>query len=153
MALIPRRHWRDMEVLRRGMDSLWDRFTGERPTEWLRGEWVPSLDVSETKDKVVVKAEAPGIDPKEIAISLKSGILTLKGEKKQEREEKDESYHLIERSYGSFSRSVRLPAEVQGSGQGQLQRWHPYDNPSQDRTGQGAVDQDRSQVRGVLSRG
>jgi HSP20 family protein len=113
MALIPRRHWRDMEVLRRGMDSLWDRFTGERPTEWLRGEWVPSLDVSETKDKVVVKAEAPGIDPKEIAISLKSGILTLKGEKKQEREEKDESYHLIERSYGSFSRSVRLPAEVQ----------------------------------------
>jgi HSP20 family protein len=113
MALIPRRHWRDMEVLRRGMDSLWDRFTGERPTEWLRGEWVPSLDVSETKDKVVVKAEAPRIDPKEIAISLKSGILTLKGEKKQEREEKDESYHLIERSYGSFSRSVRLPAEVQ----------------------------------------
>ncbi|MEJ2067823.1 MAG: Hsp20/alpha crystallin family protein [Deltaproteobacteria bacterium] len=113
MALIPRRHWRDMEVLRRWMDSLWDRFTGERPTEWLRGEWVPSLDVSETKDKVVVKAEAPGIDPKEIAISLKSGIPTLKGEKKQEREEKDESYHLIERSYGSFSRSVRLPAEVQ----------------------------------------
>ena len=113
MALIPRRHWRDMDVLRRGMDSLWDRFTGERPTEWLRGEWVPSLDVSETKDKVVVKAEAPGIDPKEIDISLSNGILTLKGEKKKEREEKDESYHLIERSYGSFSRSVRLPAEVQ----------------------------------------
>jgi HSP20 family protein len=113
MALIPRRPWREMDVLRRGTDSLWDRFTGERPTEWLRGEWVPSLDVSETKDKVVVKAEAPGIDPKEIDISLSNGILTLKGEKKKEREEKDESYHLIERSYGSFSRSVRLPAEVQ----------------------------------------
>jgi HSP20 family protein len=95
------------------MDSLWDRVTGERPVEWLKGEWVPSLDVSETKDKVVVKAEAPGIDPKEIDISLSSGILTLKGEKKKEREEKDENYHLIERSYGSFSRSVRLPTEVQ----------------------------------------
>jgi HSP20 family protein len=113
MALIPWRPWRDLDVLRREMDSLWDRFTGERPVEWLKGEWVPSLDVSETKDKVVVKAEVPGIDPKAIDISLSSDILTLKGEKKKEREEKDENYHLIERSYGSFSRSVRLPAEVQ----------------------------------------
>ena len=113
MALIPRKPWREMDILRREMENLRDRFIGERPLEWLRGEWVPSLDVSETKDKVVVKAEAPGIDPKEIDISLSNGILTLKGEKKKEREEKDESYHLIERSYGSFSRSVRLPAEVQ----------------------------------------
>ena len=113
MALIPWRPWREMDVLRREMNSLWDRFTGERPIEWVEGEWVPSLDVSESKDKVVVKVEAPGIDPKEIDISLSSGILTLKGEKKKEREEKDENYHLIERSYGLFSRSVRLPTEVQ----------------------------------------
>ena len=113
MALIPWRPWRELDLLRREMDNLWNRFTGERPIEWVEGEWVPSLDVSETQDKVVVKAEAPGIDPKEIDISLNSGILTLKGEKKKEREEKDASYHLIERSYGSFSRSVRLPAEVQ----------------------------------------
>jgi HSP20 family protein len=113
MALIPWRPWRELDVLRREMDSLLDRFSGERPIEWLKGEWVPSLDVCETKDKVVVKAEAPGIDPKDIGISLSNGVLTLKGEKKKEREEKDESYHLIERGYGSFSRSVRLPAEVQ----------------------------------------
>jgi HSP20 family protein len=113
MALIPWRPWRELDVLRREMDDLWDRFAGERPLQWLRGEWTPSLDISETKDKVVVKAEAPGLDPNEIDISLSGGTLTLKGEKKQEREEKDENYHLVERSYGSFSRSVRLPAEVQ----------------------------------------
>jgi HSP20 family protein len=113
MALIPWRPWRELDVVRREMDHLWDRFTGEKPIEWLKGEWVPSLDVSETKDRVVVRAEAPGLDPKEIDISLSGGVLTLKGEKKKEREEKDENYHLVERSYGSFSRSVRLPAEVQ----------------------------------------
>lgn len=113
MALIPWRPLRELDVLRREMDSLWDRFFSERPIERLGGEWTPSLDVSETKDKVVVKAEVPGVDPKEIEVSLSNGVLTIKGERKQEREEKDENYHLIERSYGSFSRSLRLPAEVQ----------------------------------------
>ena len=55
----------------------------------------------------------PGLDPKDIDISLSDGLLTIKGEKKQEREEKEENYHLVERSYGSFARSVRLPGETQ----------------------------------------
>lgn len=113
MALIPWRPWREVEILRREMDRIWDRFSGEKPLEWSGREWTPSLDVSETQDKVVVKAEAPGIDPKEMEISLSNGVLTLKGEKRKAREEKGENYHLVERSYGSFSRSVRLPAEVQ----------------------------------------
>jgi HSP20 family protein len=61
----------------------------------------------------VVKAEVPGMDPKDIDISLSNGVLTIKGKKKQEREEKEENYHLLERSYGSFTRSVQLPGEVQ----------------------------------------
>jgi len=113
MALIPWRPWREMDVLRREMDRIWDRFSGEKPAEWPGSEWTPSLDVSESQDKIVVKAEAPGIDPKELDISLSSGVLTLKGEKKKEREEQGENFHLVERSYGAFSRSVRLPAEVQ----------------------------------------
>jgi HSP20 family protein len=113
MALIPWRPWREIDVLRREMDHIWDRFSGEKPLEWAGKEWAPSLDVSETQDKVVVKAEAPGIDPKELDISLSNGVLTLKGEKKKESEEKGGDYHLVERSYGSFSRAVRLPAEVQ----------------------------------------
>jgi len=70
------------------------------------------MDVAETAEQVVVKAEVPGIDPKDINISLQGDVLTVKGEKKSEREEKKESYHLVERSYGAFSRSVALPAAV-----------------------------------------
>jgi HSP20 family protein len=95
------------------MDKMWNRFFGEWPgPESFRGEWAPSLDVSETKDNVVVKAEVPGMEPKDIDISLTNDVLTIKGTREQEKEEKEENYHRIERSYGSFSRSVRLPREV-----------------------------------------
>jgi HSP20 family protein len=71
--------------------------------------------MSETKDNFVVKAEVPGIDAKHIDISFTGDVLTIRGEKSQEKEEKEEDYHLVERSYGSFSRSVRLPAEVEST--------------------------------------
>ncbi len=105
--------FRDFERLRRNMDRFWDSFfeRGVRRTEE-EGEWLPFLDVAETKDEIVVKAEVPGMDPKDIDISLSDGLLTIKGEKKQEREEKEEDYHLVERSYGTFTRSIRLPKEV-----------------------------------------
>ena len=75
-------------------------------------EWTPAVDVAETPEQVTVKAEVPGLDPKEIDISLVGDLLTIKGEKKSEREETKENYHLVERSYGSFSRALRLPAAV-----------------------------------------
>ncbi len=111
----PWKPFRDLERMRREMDRLWDSFFEGKPSRKVEevGEWLPSLDVSETKNDVVVKAELPGMDPKEIDISLADGILSIRGEKKQEKEEKEENYHLIERSYGSFVRSVRLPREVQ----------------------------------------
>ena len=109
--------WRpfEFEKMRREMDRIWDSFSERRPATKDRegGEWLPSLDVSETKADFVVKAELPGVNPNEIDISLTEGVLTVKGEKKQEREEKEEGYHLVERSYGSFIRSLRLPREVQ----------------------------------------
>jgi HSP20 family protein len=109
--------WKPFEFdrLRREMDRLWDSFFEGKPARRMReeGEWLPSLDVSETKGDLVVKAELPGMDPKEIEISLSEGVLRIKGEKKQEKEEKEEGYHLIERSFGSFTRSVRLPKDVQ----------------------------------------
>jgi HSP20 family protein len=113
--LAPWRPFRELEKMRREMDRLWDSFFEERPRRRGEeiGEWLPSLDVSETKGDLVVKAEIPGIDPKDIDISLTNDLLTIKGEKKQEKEEKEENYHLIERSYGSFTRSIRLPKEVQ----------------------------------------
>ena len=114
MALVPWRPFEELTSFRREMDRLWDRFFSERPAlEFLERGWEPSLDISETKGDLVVKAELPGIDPKDIDISLAGDTLTIKGEKKQEKEEKEENYHRIERSYGAFSRMVKLPMSVQ----------------------------------------
>ena len=74
---------------------------------------MPSIDLAEKDNELVVKCEVPGMDPKDINISLSNGVLTIRGEKKQEREEKEADYHLVERSYGSFSRSIQLPKQVQ----------------------------------------
>ena len=70
------------------------------------------MDVKESAEAVVVKAEVPGIDAQDINISVTGDVLTIKGEKKSEREEKEANYHLVERNYGSFSRSLKLPAAV-----------------------------------------
>jgi len=101
--------------LRKEMERFFDRFGDwEFPELRALGEWTPSLDLSETREAFVVKAEIPGIEPKEIQVSLENQMLTIKGEKKQEKEEKDEQYYRMERGYGAFMRSVRLPAPVDG---------------------------------------
>jgi HSP20 family protein len=107
--------FRDFDRMRKEMDHLWNSFfeSGLRRRTEGGMEWIPSLDVSETKNELVVKAEVPGLDPKDIDISLSDGLLTIRGEKKQEKEEKEANYHLVERSYGSFTRSVQLPKEIQ----------------------------------------
>jgi HSP20 family protein len=109
--LVPRT---GLTTLKKEMDRLFDRFW-----EWdfpeipaLLGEWSPRLDLSETGEAFVVKAEIPGIDPKEVEVSLQGELLTIKGEKRQEKEEKGEHFHRVERSYGAFARSFRLPAPV-----------------------------------------
>jgi HSP20 family protein len=115
--ITPWKPFRELERMRREIDRVWDSFFGEKPLMKAGevGEWLPSLDVAETNNDIVVKAEIPGMDPKDIDISLSNDILTIKGEKKQEKEEKEENYHLIERSYGKFVRSVRLPGEVKSA--------------------------------------
>jgi HSP20 family protein len=112
--LVPWTRRGEVTRLRNEVDHLFDRFFDWRPFGGLLegGAWNPALDISETPNQVVVKAELPGMDPKEIDISLRDNVLTLKGERKQEKEEKEENYHRVERSYGSFMRSFRLPAEV-----------------------------------------
>ena len=70
------------------------------------------MDVAETDDAVIVKAEVPGVDPKDIEVTLTGGVLTIKGEKREEKEEKGKRTHRIERAYGAFSRSIDLPEGV-----------------------------------------
>ena len=104
----------DFDRMRREMERVWDTFLeGDVRKESKKDSvWLPSVDVSETKNDVVVKAELPGMDPKDIEVTLSDGHLMIKGQKKHEKEEKDEDYHFVERSYGSFVRAVHLPKEV-----------------------------------------
>ena len=100
--------------MRREMDRLFDRFSEPWPFRGFAetGRWMPLVDVSETDKELMVRAELPGMDPKEIDISLSGNVLTIKGGRKHEREEKKENFHLVERSSGSFSRTLQLPVEV-----------------------------------------
>jgi HSP20 family protein len=112
-ALVP---FTGFPSLRKEMDRLFDRFMDwELPELRPFGEWSPSLDFSETKDAYTVKIEVPGIDPKEISVTLDNQTLTVKGEKAQEKETKEEQYYRMERAYGAFMRSVRLPAPVEAA--------------------------------------
>ncbi len=112
-ALMP---WTDVTGLRKEMDHLFERFLEPAWSEFpTLGAWEPKVDITETTDTVVVKAELPGVDQKDIAVSLQEGILTIKGEKEEEKEQKDARYHRVERAYGAFARAVRLPAAVDAS--------------------------------------
>jgi HSP20 family protein len=79
----------------------------------VNAEWVPAFDISENEKEYIITAELPGIDIKDVDITLSEGILSVKGEKKQEKEDKGEDYHMIERHYGSFHRSFSLPGKVE----------------------------------------
>ncbi|NDY42053.1 Hsp20/alpha crystallin family protein [Dissulfurirhabdus thermomarina] len=111
--LAPWKPFPELSSLRREMDRLWEEFMGRSEAlPALEATWAPALDVSETKDALVVKAEIPGMDPKDIKIHLAGDTLTIRGEKKQETEEKGENFHRVERRYGAFARTLRLPVEV-----------------------------------------
>lgn len=75
-------------------------------------DWSPTADVSETNEEYLIKAELPDVKKEDVKITVENGVLTLQGERKQEKEEKGKKFHRIERSYGSFLRSFTLPAEV-----------------------------------------
>ena len=109
-ALAP---FKGMEGLRQDMERLFDRFFEPRWDEFMAvGEWAPTLDFSETKDAYLVKLEVPGVEQKDLSVTLENQMLTIKGEKHKEKEEKDEKYHRLERSWGTFARTLALPTGV-----------------------------------------
>ncbi len=114
LGLTPWRNRRGIDRFRSEMDRLFNRFFDWwSPESHLgEGEWMPSVDVSETGKEIVVNAELPGMDAADIDISVRGNVLTLKGERKREYEERDQNLHRVERRYGAFSRSIGLPAEV-----------------------------------------
>lgn len=102
-----------LQVLRHRMDQLFDDFTAGYGWPFTDGRGARSLrvDVGESESELTVDVELPGVDEKDLDISLADEVLTIKGEKKKEKEEKNKDYHLTERSYGSFHRTMRLPFE------------------------------------------
>jgi HSP20 family protein len=111
--LVPWEKTKTLSRLKKDMDDLWSRFFGDVGLPAFgSGMGGPAVDVKETKENIIVTAEIPGMNAKDVEVAISGDTLTIKGEKKQEKEEKDESYHLIERRYGAFSRSIRLAAEV-----------------------------------------
>ena len=78
-------------------------------------DWTPSVDITETDTAYMIKGEIPGVDRENVKVTIEDGMVTISGERKQEKEEKDKKFHRIERSYGSFMRSFRLPDNVDES--------------------------------------
>ena len=115
-AIVPR--YRDpFAEMRAEMDRVFDSFLGRslfgRQALFGRTEAAatvaPDIDIRENDKEIILEAELPGIDEKDVELVVRDGVLSLKGEKKLERDEKKDNYHLVERSYGSFERSFRLP--------------------------------------------
>lgn len=99
-------------LLQNEIDRLFDGFGRNFPAFSTRGANLPRMDVSETDKLIEVTAELPGLEAKDVKVDLSDNVLTIQGESKSEREESKKDYHLIERSFGSFSRSVQLPDGV-----------------------------------------
>ena len=103
----------DLFGIQREMNRMFDGFfRGTGDGDYAISSWTPAVDITEHDDQFVVKVELPGVNKDDVKITLENNILTIRGEKKQEKETKKENYHRVERSYGSFQRSFTLPTTV-----------------------------------------
>ena len=114
MAVVRWDPFRDLNMLQDRMNRLFE----DANRNWKSDEpastttWSPAVDIFETESEIVVKAEVPGMERKDITLNLENNVLTLKGERRFLKEAKEENYHRIERSYGGFSRAFSIPATV-----------------------------------------
>ncbi len=115
MSLIKWNPWREIE----DMFDRYDRAVGwpkSRGQELIAtGDWSPRVDIVENDNEFVIKAEIPDVKKEDVKVSVDNGVLTIKGERKQEKEENGKKFHRVERYYGSFTRSFTLPENVEES--------------------------------------
>ena len=114
MAMVRWEPVRDLMTLQERMTRMFDSsYRGGNEDDWaLGGSWAPAVDIYEKDGNIVLKAELPGVDPKDVDVRVENNLLTLRGERKFDNEVKRDNYHRVERSYGSFSRSFTLPNVV-----------------------------------------
>jgi len=105
--------FKEMEDMEKRFASMLPSLTGNGESETLTvAEWSPSVDISEDDREYTVKAELPEVKKEDVKVNVENGVLTITGERKFEKEEKNKKYHRIERAYGNFTRSFTLPEAV-----------------------------------------
>ena len=105
----------DVLNMQREINRMFDSFFrsgGREETDLVASTWSPAVDILEQKDQYTVKVELPGVSKDDVKITMEDNVLTIRGEKKEEKETKEGSHHRIERSYGAFQRSFALPTTV-----------------------------------------
>ena len=120
LGIVPwKKRQSEVKALGRDFGELLDRFfeapVFSTPGLFSSGSWHPNVDVSEGRKNIIVKAELPGVEKENIDLSLEGRLLTICGEKKQEKEESDEHYHRVESSFGVYKRTLELPSDVDKS--------------------------------------
>jgi len=102
----------DLTNLQSHLQRMFEPIARPNDEDLVSGTWVPPVDVAETQEKIVVRAEVPGMKQEDIQIEFENGLLTLRGERKLDKQEPNVNYHRVERVYGAFSRSFTLPRSV-----------------------------------------
>lgn len=110
MTLMRWSPWNELESMNRQLSRLLDDSHNNIASE--AGQWAPSVDIRESDEALLVQAELPGIEKKDVHLEVKDGVLTLSGERRYEKDVKEENIHRVERAYGRFSRSFSLPRNV-----------------------------------------
>ena len=114
MAIVRRDPFRELNLIRSQMDRIFEDLVGRgEREEWGKTSWYPPVDIYEAENSIVLKAELPGVDQKNMEIKVEDDTLILKGEKKVERGTKTENFLRAERAYGAFQRSFTLPQTVE----------------------------------------
>ena len=112
MALVRWDPARELDSLQSEFNRMFDSFLGNGGTDTRARRWIPAMDLVETDDHLVLKADLPGMSKDDVDIEVKDNVLTVSGERKSEHEEGAEGYYRIERAFGSFSRSLTLPQGI-----------------------------------------
>lgn len=105
----------EFTTMQHEIDRMFDRFRGGVVDDNATSTWLPAVDIVEKANGYLVSVELPGVDKKDVKITVQNDVLTVRGEKKQESEKTGENYHRVERSYGIFQRSFTLPTSVKNS--------------------------------------
>jgi HSP20 family protein len=114
MSLVRWDPFRDLEDFSKSMNRLFARTapTATGREAMIAADWAPAVDITETPEEYVIKAELPAVKKEDVKVNVENGVLRMSGERKVEKEEKGKKFHRIERAYGSFMRSFTLPDDV-----------------------------------------